>query len=94
MRSSSSSARVATAQRILEVSSDATAEQIREAYRRAAMRYHPDRPGGSADLFHAVAEAYKVLSEPPVCSECKGTGYTMVRRGFFLMKEPCKQCSK
>jgi len=32
---------------ILEVSSDSTPEQIKDAYRAAAKKYHPDVVGGS-----------------------------------------------
>ena len=41
--------------------------QIRDAYRRLARQYHPDRVGGSAagaDRMPEVNEAYRVLSDP------------------------------
>ena len=50
---------------ILEVSSDSTPEQIKDAYRAAAKKYHPDVVGGSqpdAEKFRDVMEAYAVLS--------------------------------
>ena len=53
--------------KILEVDSNATAEQIKKSYRRLAMTYHPDRnPGNKAaeDMFKEVNEAYDVLSNP------------------------------
>jgi len=34
--------------KILEVDKNATAEQIKKAYRRLAMTYHPDRNPGDA----------------------------------------------
>ena len=48
---------------VLGLSPDATAEQVRAAYRRAARASHPDH-GGSSERFHVVSQAYQVLSDP------------------------------
>ena len=51
--------------KILDIGSDATPEQIKDAYRVAAKKYHPDVIGGSspdANIFRDVMEAYAVLS--------------------------------
>lgn len=50
----------------LGVERRATDDEIREAYRRLARQYHPDRVGGSAagaDRMPEVNEAYRVLSD-------------------------------
>ena len=52
---------------VLEVSKGATADEIKKAYRKQALKYHPDRnPGDKAseDKFKEAAEAYEVLSDP------------------------------
>jgi hypothetical protein len=52
---------------ILEISRNASAKEIKQAYRRLAQRYHPDiHPGDKFDeeMFKAVNEAYEVLSNP------------------------------
>ncbi len=52
---------------ILGVSEDATEEEIRRAYRRLALKYHPDRnPGDPAaeERFKEISEAYGVLMDP------------------------------
>ena len=51
---------------ILGVANDATDEEIKKAYRREAMKWHPDRCDNSSvarERFHQAAEAYKILSE-------------------------------
>ncbi|MCK9895668.1 DnaJ domain-containing protein [Frankia sp. AgB32] len=47
---------------VLGVAPDATAEQIRHAYRAAARRTHPDT-GGRAPAFAQVNVAYRVLAD-------------------------------
>ena len=51
---------------ILGIASNATQEEIKQAYRRLAMQWHPDRNQNSnqaKDRFHQAAEAYKTLSD-------------------------------
>jgi molecular chaperone DnaJ len=47
---------------VLGVGKDASPDEIKKAYRRAAIEHHPDR-GGSEDKFKEVNEAYEVLKD-------------------------------
>ena len=52
---------------VLGVSKSATAEEIKKAYRKKAIQYHPDKNPGdkeSEEMFKEAAEAYEVLSSP------------------------------
>ncbi|MGB9799988.1 MAG: DnaJ C-terminal domain-containing protein [Thermanaerothrix sp.] len=53
--------------KILGVDRNATEEEIKKAYRRLAMKYHPDRnPGDKSaeEKFKEINEAYEVLGDP------------------------------
>jgi len=51
---------------ILQVSKTATKQEIKKAYRKLAMKYHPDRNPGdkeAEEMFKKINEAYEVLSD-------------------------------
>jgi curved DNA-binding protein CbpA len=50
---------------ILELSPNATTEQVKSAYRKLAKKHHPDVSGGerAQERFRLIAEAYQVLSK-------------------------------
>lgn len=52
---------------ILGVSKSATPDELKKAYRKKAMQYHPDKNAGdkaSEEKFKEVNEAYEVLNDP------------------------------
>ncbi|MDA7746039.1 molecular chaperone DnaJ [Psychromonas sp.] len=52
---------------VLGLSRDATEREVKKAYKRLAMKYHPDRTKGDVALeekFKEVKEAYEILSDP------------------------------
>jgi curved DNA-binding protein CbpA len=51
--------------RVLGVPPGASSEQLHDAYRRLVKQTHPDRPGGSAERFAEVQEAYEELRSRP-----------------------------
>jgi curved DNA-binding protein CbpA len=65
--------------RLLGVNLEATEDEIRRAYRRLALQWHPDRNAGSAEAterFREISEAYGVLTDRVRRGE-----YDRVRRG-------------
>jgi molecular chaperone DnaJ len=52
---------------VLSVSREASDDEIKQAYRRLALQWHPDKNGGSKDAeekFKTLTEAYDVLRDP------------------------------
>ena len=70
---------------ILGISKSATAAEIKKAYRKKAIEYHPDKnPGDSKaeELFKKSAEAYEVLSDPNKKAKYDQYGHQAFEGGF------------
>lgn len=50
---------------VLGVDKGASADEIKKAFRRKAVQYHPDKEGGDEAKFKEVNEAYEVLKDAP-----------------------------
>lgn len=51
---------------VLGLKQSATADEVRSAYRKAALKYHPDRNPGDKEAekkFKVIAQAYAILSD-------------------------------
>jgi molecular chaperone DnaJ len=71
---------------ILGVSKNASNDEIKTAYRKLAMKYHPDRnPGNkeSEEMFKEGAEAYEVLSDSQKRQRYDQFGHQGVNQGGF-----------
>lgn len=65
---------------ILGASKTATPEELKRAYRKLALEYHPDKnkSAGAEDKFKEINQAYEVLSDPQ-----KRSAYDQVGRAGF-----------
>src|SRR3989344_4958301 len=48
---------------VLGVGKNASADEIKKAFRRAAVEHHPDKEGGNEEKFKEINEAYEVLKD-------------------------------
>jgi DnaJ-class molecular chaperone len=53
----------------LGVVKTATAQEIKQAYRKLASKHHPDKSGGDTAKFQQIEEAYRILSDEQKRSE-------------------------
>ncbi len=70
---------------VLGVDKNATADEIKKAYRKKAIQYHPDRNPGNKeaeDKFKEAAEAYDVLSDADKRARYDQFGHSMGPQGF------------
>lgn len=70
---------------VLGVTKSATDEEIKQAYRKIAIKYHPDRNPGNKeaeDKFKEAAEAYDILHDPQKRQQYDQFGFDTPGGGF------------
>src|SRR6476646_2717467 len=77
---------------VLGVTKSASADEIKKAYRKVAMQFHPDRnPGDKSaeESFKEAAEAYEVLSDTGKKAQYDKFGHTSGNpsQGFDAMRD-------
>ena len=67
---------------VLGVSKEVDSNSLKSAYRRLAMKYHPDKNPGDSEAekkFKEISEAYEVLSNPEKKPRMINMGMTLHR---------------
>lgn len=74
------------ARQILNVSADASEDEIKKAYRSLAMKHHPDRnpddKKAAEERFAKISAAYEILSDPDKARASSSFGFQGFANGF------------
>src|SRR5579863_7597554 len=71
--------------KVLDVTKSATTDEIKTAYRKLAMKYHPDRNPDNKDAeekFRQATEAYEILGDTQKRSQYDQFGHAGVNNGM------------
>ncbi|VVT46744.1 uncharacterized protein SAPINGB_P001365 [Magnusiomyces paraingens] len=75
---------------LLGVAPDASENELKKAYRKMALKFHPDKPTGDTEKFKEISEAYDILSNPDKRQIYDSYGLEAARHGG-PMPEPDAQ---
>lgn len=78
---------------ILDLPHNFTWDQLKSAYKRAALYVHPDKPGGSHELFNLVTDSFKKLAFEYKEREANKSHYELKQasRNFYEANAPAEQ---
>jgi len=69
--------------KILGVNKDASKEELKKAFKKLAMQYHPDRPAGDEKKFKEINEAFQVLGDEKKRGQYDQFGSGFEQQGGF-----------
>jgi curved DNA-binding protein CbpA len=71
----------ATALQVFQLNSKYSMAEVRSSYKKLALKYHPDKPGGDKDKFEIITKYYFLLLEDLKKTESEGRGFTDLKTG-------------
>ncbi|CRK97184.1 CLUMA_CG010581, isoform A [Clunio marinus] len=78
--------------KILDVSKTANLKEIKNSYRKLALKWHPDKNPDNAEkaaeMFGRISEAYEVLSDSEKRRQYDLSGNTNSTHSFFIFRNP------
>jgi len=69
--------------KVLGVNQDASKDEIKKAFKKLAMQYHPDRPQGDEKKFKEINEAFQVLGDEKKRQQYDQFGADFEQQGGF-----------
>lgn len=69
--------------KLLGVEKNATQDEIKKAFKKLAMQYHPDRPGGDEKKFKEINEAFQVVGDAEKRAKYDQFGADFDQQGGF-----------
>ena len=71
--------------KILEINKNASQDDIKAAYKKLALKHHPDKNNGKDDMFKSISEAYSTLGDPEKRKQYDTPSSSQPHHSFFNM---------
>ena len=84
---------------MLGIDVNSTQEEIKKAFRKLAIKYHPDKnpDNDTTAKFQEISNAYQILMDPipntRTCPLCHGIGIMVITRRMASVEQECVICA-